>query len=173
MQDTQSMQALKWREKTLHVDGLDCASCARELQEVICRLDNVGECSLTYATGKLHLRYQGSLIKLRIWLRPTVINCGKVMKKKKAMRAAQRVKQAAWAALFLLLAVVASAFYQRQYLFLLVTIIVGGQIPFAVLGRLFTAAVRYECFNDYGSYRRHYYRRMVGRFSCSISFCCQ
>ena len=132
MQDTQSMQTLKWREKTLHVDGLDYASCARELQEVICRLDNVGECSLTYATGKLHLRYQGSLDKIKNLVKAHGYQLRESHEEEKGDAvAAQRVKQAAWAALFLLLAVVASAFYQPLSIpFLLVTIIVGGQTTF-------------------------------------------
>jgi len=132
MQNTQTLQSPKWREKTLQVEGLDCANCARELQEMICRLDNVGECSLTYATGKLHLRYHGSLEKVK----KLVLAQGYYLREdheeeKGDAVAAQRVRQAAWAALGLLLALVAAAYTPKLVIpFLLVTILVGGQTTF-------------------------------------------
>ena len=49
------------REKVYYIKGLDCSACARQLETVIGRLKGVEECIVSYITGKMHLRYRGSL----------------------------------------------------------------------------------------------------------------
>ncbi len=51
----------KWLEKTINVEGLDCADCAKKLEDKIRLADGIAEAVLSYATGRLHLRYNGSL----------------------------------------------------------------------------------------------------------------
>ncbi|MDW7651626.1 MAG: cation-translocating P-type ATPase [Bacillota bacterium] len=49
------------QEKTFRVEGLDCADCARQLEEGIAGLSGVGEAALSFTSGKLYLRYNGDL----------------------------------------------------------------------------------------------------------------
>lgn len=45
-------------KKTLQLQGLDCAACAGELEEIISAIDGVNECSVTFMTQKLYLDYK-------------------------------------------------------------------------------------------------------------------
>jgi Zn2+/Cd2+-exporting ATPase len=52
-------------EITLEIQGLDCADCARQLEDGIRNLEEVREAVLSFATGKLHLTYSGTLDNVR------------------------------------------------------------------------------------------------------------
>lgn len=45
-------------KKTLQLQGLDCAACAGELEELISEIEGIDECSVTFMTQKLSLVYQ-------------------------------------------------------------------------------------------------------------------
>lgn len=40
-------------KKTFKMIDLDCANCARKMQEAICRLDGVESCTVSFLTQKL------------------------------------------------------------------------------------------------------------------------
>lgn len=52
----------EWQEKTIVIGGLDCADCAKKLEEKIRQSDGVAEAVLSFTSGKLHLRYSGTLM---------------------------------------------------------------------------------------------------------------
>jgi Cd2+/Zn2+-exporting ATPase len=51
----------EWQAKTIVIGGLDCADCAKKLEEMIRKSDGVAEAVLSFTSGKLHLRYRGPL----------------------------------------------------------------------------------------------------------------
>jgi len=124
------MPAESWQESFCQIDGLDCADCARQLEEGIRRLEEVDEAVLSFVTGKLHLRFRGSLepvsrmveahgYKLRN-NRASGVNLARI-----------RVRHALLSALTLFLAVVAGQIYlPAAKFFLFMTVVVGGQLTF-------------------------------------------
>lgn len=42
-------------KKTFKITDVDCANCARKMQETICRLDGVTGCTISFLTQKLTL----------------------------------------------------------------------------------------------------------------------
>ena len=120
----------KWQEKSCQVDGLDCADCARQLEEGIRRLEEVDEVVLSFATGKLHLRFRGSLDSIQ----SMVESHGYKLRNDSVSGvdlAKVRVRHALLAALTLLLAVVAGQIYSPAVkILLLMTVIIGGQLTF-------------------------------------------
>ena len=42
-------------KKTFKMENLDCANCARKMQEAICKLDGVNSCTVSFLTQKLTL----------------------------------------------------------------------------------------------------------------------
>ena len=130
------MPAESWQEISCQVDGLDCADCARQLEEGVRRLEEVDEAVLSFVTGKLHLRFRGSLAPVRRMVEAhgyklrnnsvSEVNLARV-----------RVRHALLAALTLLLAVMAGQIHSLAVkIFLFATVIIGGHLTFR---RSFTA----------------------------------
>ena len=42
-------------KKTFKMENLDCANCARKMQEAICKLDGINSCTVSFLTQKLTL----------------------------------------------------------------------------------------------------------------------
>lgn len=40
-------------KKTFKMTDVDCANCARKMQEAICRLDGVSSCTISFLTQKM------------------------------------------------------------------------------------------------------------------------
>lgn len=61
MSEAKALTGGQLKEKTFRVDGLDCADCARQLEEGIRELEGISEVVLSFTTGKLHLCYSKGL----------------------------------------------------------------------------------------------------------------
>ena len=124
---------MQTREKTLQVEGLDCADCARRLEEGICNLDGIQECSLSFTTGRLYLRYDGTLEKVRELAAAHGYRLRESGEEERGEAVArQRVLQAAAAGGTLLAAALTAAFSGTVSAgFLFLTIAVGGRTTFA------------------------------------------
>ncbi|NLM47009.1 MAG: cation-translocating P-type ATPase [Firmicutes bacterium] len=124
---------MQTREKTLRVEGLDCADCARRLEEGICRLDGIQECSLSYTTGRLYLRYNGTLDQVRELAAAYGYSLRESDEEDRGEAVArQRVMQAAIAAAVLLAAALTARFSGTvSAIFLFLTIVIGGRTTFA------------------------------------------
>ncbi len=49
------------RERTMRIEGLDCPDCAEKIAKGIRNLENVSEAAISFASGKLYLKYYGQL----------------------------------------------------------------------------------------------------------------
>lgn len=122
----------QWSEVSCRVEGLDCADCARQLEEGIRRLEEVHEAALSYATGKLYLRYRGSLANVRSMVESHGYSLQDGDAAVTGGYATQtRVKYALLSAAALLLAAVASPFHSGlANALLLLTVLTGGHLTF-------------------------------------------
>lgn len=120
------------QEKTIIIDGLDCADCAKKLEEKIRQADGVAEAVLSFTSGKLHLRYLGSLSGVY----HTIENLGYEIRESEDddttwANARKRVLYAALSAVALVLAMLftrINPFYGNIFLF--TAIAIGGHITF-------------------------------------------
>jgi Cd2+/Zn2+-exporting ATPase len=132
MQNTQVRSKEQIQEATFVVEGLDCADCTKQLEEGIRTLEDVYETTLSFTTGKLHLRYRGNLEEVR----KLVAAHGYRLKKSGESPVGEditrvRVKYAVLAAVTLLLAIVTSFFHNgASGFFLLATVVGGGHLTF-------------------------------------------
>jgi Cd2+/Zn2+-exporting ATPase len=131
----------KWQGKTMEISGLDCADCARQLEESIRKLEEVQEAALSFATGKLHLSYSGSLDNVRSMVEAhgyQLKENGEPDRGSNITR--QRTLYAFLSATAILLAIVASRVLPgATYVFLLISVITGGHLTFR---RGFSAALQ-------------------------------
>lgn len=122
----------EWQEKTIIIDGLDCADCAKKLEEKIRQMDGVGEAVLSFTSGKLHLRYQGPITGVY----SIIQNLGYEIRESDEDNATwasarKRVLYAMLSAAALLLAIIftrVNPFYGNIFLF--AAIVIGGHITF-------------------------------------------
>lgn len=122
----------EFTEKTWRIGGLDCADCARKIEEEIRGLAGVEEAVLAFATGKLYLRYHGSPERVK-----QVVNahgysiCEDGERENGSAVAKRRTLYAVLSALALLLAAVLALLpLGGTQLFLLIAIITGGHLTF-------------------------------------------
>lgn len=118
------------QESFCQIDGLDCADCARQLEAGIRRIEEVDEAVLSFVTGKLHLRFRGSLEPVR----RLVEAHGYRLRNSSALGVETtrvRVRDALLSVLALLLAVIAVQIYLPAVkFFLFVTVLLGGHLTF-------------------------------------------
>ncbi|MBS3899014.1 MAG: cadmium-translocating P-type ATPase [Dethiobacter sp.] len=122
--------AESWQESFCQIDGLDCADCARQLEEGIRRIEEVDEAVLSFVTGKLHLRFRGSLDPIR---RLVEAHGYKLLNNSVsgADTVKVRVRHALLSALTLLLAAAAGQIHpQAAKFFLFMTVLIGGHLTF-------------------------------------------
>ena len=122
----------KLQEKTFHVEGLDCADCARKLEESIRRLDIIDEAVLSFASGKLHLRYRGELdLVHKIIASHGYRLLAEADADQNSDQTGKRATYAALSAAAILLAMITSSFHtQLSSALLLVAILTGGHLTF-------------------------------------------
>ncbi|MBS4007271.1 MAG: cadmium-translocating P-type ATPase [Clostridium sp.] len=118
------------QESFCQIDGLDCADCARQLEAGIRRIEEVDEAVLSFVTGKLHLRFRGSLEPVR----RLVEAHGYRLRNSSALGVETtrvRVRDALLSVLALLSAVIAVQIYLPAVkFFLFVTVLLGGHLTF-------------------------------------------
>ena len=133
MINTEVLKQMQTREKTLRVEGLDCADCARRLEEGICRLDGIQECSLSYTTGRLYLRYKGTLEQVKELAAAYGYSLRESDEEDRGEAVIRlRVLQAVTAAAGLLAAALTARFSETvSVVFLFLTIAIGGRATFA------------------------------------------
>ena len=132
MAEARAQTGERMQEKTFTVVGLDCADCARQLEEGILRLQGVDEAALSFASGKLHLRYSSQLDVVR---RMTESHGYRLLEDEDADQglnmARKRVAYAVVSAAAILLAIITAQFYpQLSAALLLLAILSGGHLTF-------------------------------------------
>ncbi|MDF2512389.1 MAG: hypothetical protein K0S04_2255, partial [Herbinix sp.] len=50
--------------KTLQIQGMTCASCAKTVERVTTKLEGVAEANVNFATEKLIIQYDSSIVKI-------------------------------------------------------------------------------------------------------------
>lgn len=122
----------EFTEKTWRIGGLDCADCARKIEEEIRGLAGVEEAVLAFATGKLYLRYHGSPERVKQVVKAhgySIYEDGE--RENGSAVAKRRTLFAILSALALLLAAVLALLpLGGTQLFLLIAIITGGHLTF-------------------------------------------
>ncbi len=46
-------------KKVFEMEDLDCANCARKMEEAVAKIDGVQSCTITFMTQKMTLEYDG------------------------------------------------------------------------------------------------------------------
>jgi Cd2+/Zn2+-exporting ATPase len=126
-------------ETVIPLVGLDCADCAKKLEDSIAKLDGVSEVTLSFSTGKLYLRQSGAMDNVYAMIASHGYRwddggaeCGR------ATPLRIRIIYAAISAASLFLAALSNLFYPAPAkALLLVAVLSGGQVTFR---RGFTAA---------------------------------
>ncbi|EEG77113.1 heavy metal translocating P-type ATPase [Dethiobacter alkaliphilus AHT 1] len=114
------------------VEGLDCADCARQLEEGIRRLEGVDEAVLSYASGKLHLRYRRQLGEVRKMMESHGYRLLEEAEGEQGSDLARkRTAYAVVSAMAILFAIIATPFNTNvSATLLLVAILTGGHLTF-------------------------------------------
>ncbi|WP_243441157.1 heavy metal translocating P-type ATPase [Dethiobacter alkaliphilus] len=114
------------------MEGLDCADCARQLEEGIRRLEGVDEAVLSYASGKLHLRYRRQLGEVRKMMESHGYRLLEEAEGEQGSDLARkRTAYAVVSAMAILFAIIATPFNTNvSATLLLVAILTGGHLTF-------------------------------------------
>lgn len=120
-------------EKTYRIEGLDCADCARKLEEEIRSLEGVTEVVLSFSTGKLHIRCEPKELRLLSSIVAShgyrLVTDGETDAGANIVR--RRASYAMVSAIAILLAVIAAPFHSGMAsALLLAAIVIGGQLTF-------------------------------------------
>ncbi|MCW3491508.1 heavy metal translocating P-type ATPase [Dethiobacter alkaliphilus] len=132
MSEARALTGGSLREKTFLVEGLDCADCARQLEEGIRRLEGVDEAVLSYASGKLHLRYRRQLGEVRKMMESHGYRLLEEAEGEQGSDLARkRTAYAVVSAMAILFAIIATPFNTNvSATLLLVAILTGGHLTF-------------------------------------------